>query len=415
MLGAILGDIIGRPYEFKPIKTKDFPLFSKQSGITDDSIMTIAVAQGLLEGRRISRVTSYEIKQAMRRLGRQFPHAGYGSQFRRWLKSENPEPYNSFGNGSAMRVSPVAWFFDDLEDTERFATISADVTHNHPEGIKGAQSVAAAIFLARTGATKNEIRLYIEESYGYDLSRSIDRIRPDYRFDVTCQGSVPEAIIAFLESTGFEDAIRNAVSLGGDADTQAAIAGSIAEAFYGVDNKLKEEAIKHLEKESLSLESWFAEVPIVTASSWYHMPLPEKKMPMGFQGTYTKDEYLRMSRGWLPHEMEDKWFIFEENGWLNFHRSWTGYCIYRIHLAEKDGCFKVDRSWVNRDESQYSNTSFRRDQENLLLLVDNFLLGRIGMISEEHSDFMSQWHYFGNAIYNGLSKEDVASLFTRND
>ena len=398
MIGAILGDIIGKPYEFNPIKSKDFPLFSEYSGITDDSLMTIAVARGLLEGRRDPRATSSEITQEMHRLGKQFPHAGYGARFRDWLASENPEPYNSFGNGSAMRVSPVAWFFDSLEDVERFATISAQMTHNHPEGIKGAQSVAAAIFLARTGAPKAEIRHYIEESYGYDLSRGISQIRPDYHFDETCQGSVPEAIIAFLESTGFEDAIRNAVSLGGDADTQAAIAGSIAEAFYGIDDTLKLKALEYLEREHLSLANWFAQVPRVTRSAWKNTPMPEKKIPLGFQGTYTKNEYQRMSRGWLPYEMEDKWFIFEEGGWLSFHRSWTGYCVFRIHLTEIAGLYEVDESWANRDESQYANTDLQQDQESLLLLIDNFLLGRKRSFSKWHDDPLTLWHFFGRAI-----------------
>jgi ADP-ribosylglycohydrolase len=160
-----------------------------------------------------------------------------------------------------MRVSPVAWFFDSLEDVEGFAVISAAMTHDHPEGIKGAQAVAGAIFLARTGASRDDIRSYVTTIHRYDLSRSLDEIRPGYRFDATCQGSVPEAIIAFLESTGFEDAIRNAVSLGGDADTQAAIAGSIAEAFYGISDDLKQTALDYLTEERLSLDDWFSEVP----------------------------------------------------------------------------------------------------------------------------------------------------------
>ena len=241
MLGAITGDIIGSIYEWRNIKTKDFPLFGKNCCITDDSVMTIAIAEGLMNGGRPD-----DYINAMKRLGRMYPRAGYGGRFNDWLRSDNHRPYKSWGNGSAMRVSPVGWFFGSLDETEKAAEVSASVTHNHPEGIKGAQTAAAAIFLARTGKTKTEIKAYIEDTYGYDLNRALDEIRPSYSFDESCQGTVPEAIIAFLESGSFEDAIRNAISLGGDSDTLAAITGSIAEAAYGIPKEIEEKALSLL-------------------------------------------------------------------------------------------------------------------------------------------------------------------------
>lgn len=241
MLGAILGDIIGSPYEFDPnnIKTMDFPLFSSRSCITDDTVMTLAVAEGMMRGFGDRHATEAAIIVSMRKYGNRYPNAGYGTLFSRWLQDPLPKPYNSFGNGSAMRVSSVGWMFDRLTQVEEYARISARVTHDHPEGIKGAMSTAAAIFLARSGKSKLAIKSYVEQTYGYDLNRTLDEIRPGYCHVETCQESVPEALTAFLESDGFEDAIRKAVSLGGDSDTLAAITGSIAEAFYGIPEELQ--------------------------------------------------------------------------------------------------------------------------------------------------------------------------------
>ena len=191
----------------------------------------------------------HEVQHEMRRLGKAYPNAGYGGMFGRWLRAEHPQPYGSFGNGSAMRVAAAGWLFDTLDKTLELAKVTAEVTHNHPEGIKGAQATAAAIFLARTGHSKPEIRQYVEQTFGYDLSRTCDEIRPGYRHVETCQQTVPEAIIAFLESTGFEDALRNAVSLGGDSDTLACITGGIAEAFYGMPSELQQETLKRLPEE----------------------------------------------------------------------------------------------------------------------------------------------------------------------
>lgn len=235
MLGAIAGDIIGSVHEWKPLREDwaSFPLFTAQNHFTDDTVMTVAIANALQKGADNAELRN-EIIDSMHEYGSRWPRAGYGGNFGKWLRNRDRQPYNSFGNGSAMRVSPVGWVAKTLEEAEYLAGCSADVTHNHPEGIKGAQAVAGAIWLARTGSSKDDIRKYVTSRYNYDLSRRVKEIRENYKFDVTCQGSVPEAISAFLESSNFEEAVRKAVWLGGDADTQAAIAGSIAEAFYGV-------------------------------------------------------------------------------------------------------------------------------------------------------------------------------------
>ena len=234
MYGAILGDIIGSPYEFdRDSKTKEFPFFDKGARFTDDSVMTIAVAEALMDtmGKSDEEIRT-AISDSMRLWGHRYPDAGYGGRFRGWLAHTDYKPYKSYGNGSAMRVSSAGWLFDTLEETRHMATLTAEVTHNHPEGIKGAQATAAAIWMARHDATKEGIKEYIMDKFGYDLNRDCDDIRPDYFFDVSCQGTVPEAIIAFLDSWDFESAIRLAVSLGGDSDTLTCITGGIAEAFY---------------------------------------------------------------------------------------------------------------------------------------------------------------------------------------
>jgi len=247
MYGAILGDIIGSPYEFdRGNKSKDFPLFSKKSMFTDDTVMTIAVAEAFLDAPGDEKILRGRLIQSMRKWGHRYPGAGYGLRFRDWLDSGDPQPYRSWGNGSAMRVSSIAWLYDDLDTVRRMARLSAEVTHNHPEGIKGAEATASAIFLARTGSTKIEIKAYIEKQFDYDLSRTCDAIRPTYHHVESCQETVPEAIAAFLEGDSFEDVIRTAVSLGGDCDTLTCIAGSIAEGFYGVPEEYKAECEKRL-------------------------------------------------------------------------------------------------------------------------------------------------------------------------
>ncbi|MGI6013636.1 MAG: ADP-ribosylglycohydrolase family protein [Oscillospiraceae bacterium] len=272
MIGAILGDIVGSPYEFDMynIKTKDFPLFSAHSMITDDSIMTLAVAQALMNGFGDKERSRQELIECMQRLGHQYPDAGYGSRFLGWLYEDHPEPYSSFGNGAAMRVSSVAWLYNTLPEVLDYAALTAEVTHNHPEGIKGAQATAAAIFLARTGATKEEIKHYIETSFGYALNRSCDEIRPTYHHVESCQETVPEAITAFLEGNSFEDVLRTAVSLGGDSDTLAAIAGSIAEGFYDIPQTLRMEAVNRMDD---TLRGIFI---IYHQFLFEHLQIPEK-------------------------------------------------------------------------------------------------------------------------------------------
>ena len=268
MLGAIIGDIVGSVYEFHNIKTKEFPLFRDDCFFTDDTVMTCAVAEAVMAGGRED-----DFIDAMKKYGRMYPDAGYGGNFGRWIWSDSRQPYNSFGNGSAMRVSPCAWVMDCgfcartgiwPVNGEKLVLRSAQVTHSHPEGLKGAAAVADAIFLCRyyfggwcgdyghpinddPAECKRRVRRHLERKYGYDLSRTLDEIRPGYRFHETCQETVPQAVTAFLESCDFEDAVRNAVSLGGDSDTLAAITGSIAEAAYGVPRWMEDKALSYLD------------------------------------------------------------------------------------------------------------------------------------------------------------------------
>ena len=265
MLGAIVGDIVGSVYEWNNIKTKDFPLFRDDCFFTDDTVMTCAVAEAIMNGGQKD-----DFIDAMKKYGRRYPSADYGARFNRWLMTDNREPYNSFGNGSAMRVSPCAWVMEATTDelpseVKRLAQLSSEVTHNHPEGIKGAMATADAIYMCRyffggyasdkgklnsvnPEEIKRRIKEHIEKEYGYDLSKTLDEIRPTYRFNETCQETVPQAIVAFLESTDFEDAIRNAISLGGDSDTLAAITGSIAEAAYGIPEWITNKVYTYLDE-----------------------------------------------------------------------------------------------------------------------------------------------------------------------
>ena len=269
MIGAITGDIIGSVYEFRNIKTKNFKLFKDRLFFTDDTVMTCAVAEALMNGGERG-----EFITAMKKYGRMYPSSGYGGHFIDWIFSDSDSPYYSFGNGSAMRVSPCGWISDDIEYCREKARLSAEVTHNHPEGIKGALAVADSIFICRThlkrkygdcersynndmDECKKILKKHIESEYGYDLSKTIDEIRPGYIFNETCQGSVPQAITAFLESTDYEDAVRNAISIGGDSDTIAAITGSIAEAAYGVPEHIKEKAYTYLDETLINIiERW---------------------------------------------------------------------------------------------------------------------------------------------------------------
>lgn len=254
LYGTIFGDMAGSTYEFRACKNYKFTTIPEKSHFTDDTVMTLAVASWLMKDPNDMNVLVKE----MQYFGNRYPKAGYGGMFRKWLREDEPEPYNSFGNGSAMRVSPCGWLAKSLDEAMTLAKKSALVTHNHPEGIKGAQAVAGAIYMARYGGTKEEIKSFVEHTFGYDLNRTIQEIKESgYDFDSTCQGSVPESIIAFLESTDYEDCIRKAIWLGGDADTQAAIAGSIAEAFYGMPVKFIGDVEKRLDKYLLSVVNEF--------------------------------------------------------------------------------------------------------------------------------------------------------------
>jgi len=252
MLGAIAGDVIGSVYERFNIKTKTFPLFSRHSRFTDDSVLTVAVADSILHQ------TTYV--DNLKKYYRAYPNSGYGARFQEWGRGDSLRPYNSWGNGSAMRVSPVGFAFESLDETLAQAEATALPTHNHPEGIKGAQATAAAIFLARKGKSKDEIKSCIETDFSYDLSFTLDEIRPTYEFDVSCQGSVPQAIVAFLESTDFEDAIRNAISIGGDSDTIACMAGGMAQAFYKqIPDEIVQETLSRLTPDLRTVLEEFSE------------------------------------------------------------------------------------------------------------------------------------------------------------
>ena len=251
IIGAVIGVVVGSRFEWSNTKKTDFDLFAPWSKFTDDTVMTIAVTEWLTAGGDLALI--------MQKWGRRYPGAGYGGMFSKWLEAEVPKPYNSYGNGSAMRVSPVGFYAKSIEETLELAKVTAEVSHNHPQGIKGAQAIAASIYLALNGKSKDEIREYVETEFGYNLHRTCDDIRPAYRFDVTCQGSCPQAIIAFLDSSDYESAIRLAVSLGGDSDTIACMTGGIAAAFYGVPDDIVVKAREYLSEDIIkTIESFEA-------------------------------------------------------------------------------------------------------------------------------------------------------------
>lgn len=266
MLGAVAGDIIGSVFEWSSAQSRDFPLFSARSDLTDDSVLTFAVARAILDAR-VAGSDSPDYGSRLLEFGRRYPARGYGEMFNEWLRLDEQHPYSSYGNGSAMRVSPVGFAFDDEQQVLEQARWSAMPTHDHPEGIKGAQSVALTVWMARRRASREEIRSRIESEFGYDLQRTVDAIQPGYTFDVTCQGSVPESIIAFLDADDFESAIRNAVWLGGDADTQACIAGAIAGAVWGVPAEIEADVRARLPDELLGILDEFRSVYAAAARS----------------------------------------------------------------------------------------------------------------------------------------------------
>ena len=390
MYGAILGDMIGSPYEWHNKKSKDFPLFSQFSRFTDDTVMTLAVAAGFMaafdnadchieDGDDVNddnrAIVEASIIRSMKTLGLRYPNAGYGGRFREWLKN-GTEPYNSWGNGSAMRVSPAAWVCNSIGKAREMAKLQAAVTHDHPEGIKGAEALASAIFIARVGGTKDDIREYVTAEFGYDLARTCDSIRPGYKFDVSCQGSVPEAIIAFLESRDFEDAVRNAISLGGDSDTIGAMAGSIAEAFYGVPDELKAKCEEILPADLREILKDFArdylpdDLPPLTGKvaekgDWKITEMPEEHESFILHWHFNDLQMAALRRGHIPQEMEDKWFWYMEGNTLYAHRSWTGFCIYRVDFKPDDKHFVT----VSRDKEQYSCTSIEEDARKISNLL----------------------------------------------
>lgn len=271
MLGAIIGDIAGSRFEFNNHRSKDFELFTEKCRVTDDSIMTLAIAKAIMETDKIAEHSNvgndpgndyYMLLEKMavkymQEIGRKYPYCGFGGMFSRWVFTDDPKPYNSFGNGAAMRISPAGFKAKTESEACRLSKAVTGVTHNHQEGIKGAEAVAVAIYMAHNGFTKDEIQKRTEQKY-YSLDFTLDGIRESYRFDETCQNTVPQAIKSFLESKSFEDAIRNAISIGGDSDTLAAITGAVAEAYYGVPEKLKEKALAYLDDELRSIfDDWY--------------------------------------------------------------------------------------------------------------------------------------------------------------
>lgn len=370
MYGAILGDMIGAPYEFDMgSKTKNFPLFVERSQFTDDSVMTIAVAEALIEtyDKSLDEIGKAVIT-SMQKWGKAYPNAGYGGRFAGWLRSSDPQPYNSYGNGAAMRVSSVGWLYDDIERTREIARATAEVTHNHPEEIKGAEATASAIYLARNGHSKAEIKEYITSEFGYDLSRSCDEIRPTYHHDESCQRTVPEAITAFLEGTDFENVIRTAVSLGGDCDTLTCIAGSIAEAYYGVPNELRSMCRARISDDIKKVIRQFDKICVHVAHrmDWKAYDMPEKSEQFDFKWHFTSEQLKNLRRGNIPHEQEDKWFWYVTDNKLYAHRSWTGFCIYIVELSEDTDIHTVI---VNRDKEQYSCPDIEYDRKVLTDLM----------------------------------------------
>ncbi|MFO7611475.1 MAG: ADP-ribosylglycohydrolase family protein [Clostridia bacterium] len=252
MLGAIIGDIVGSRFEWNNIKTKEFEFFSDGCKVTDDSIMSLAIAKAILDCNGDYTDLGKAAVSAMQEIGRPYPHCGFGGMFQSWMYSDNPHPYNSYGNGAAMRVSACGFAATTLDEAKLFSGLVTEVTHNHPEGMKGAEATAVAIYLAKTGKDIQEIRDYINENY-YPMDFTLDGIRDSYKFNETCINTVPQAIMAFLESTGFEDTIRNAISIGGDSDTLAAIAGGIAEAYYGIPDDIRKQALSYLEERLMKI------------------------------------------------------------------------------------------------------------------------------------------------------------------
>ena len=288
MLGAIIGDIVGSRFEWDNIKTKDFDFLTYRCSVTDDSIMSLAIAKAILDCQSDYSDLGAQAVRSMQSVGRPYPNCGYGGMFRKWMYSDHPAPYHSFGNGAAMRVSACGFAASSLEEVCALSKAVTEVTHDHPEGIKGAEATAVAIYMARTGSSILAIRDYINDHY-YKMDFTLDGIRADYRFNETCQNTVPQALMAFFESSSYEDAIRNAISIGGDSDTLAAITGGVAEAYYGIPTELRKHALTYLDERLLGILTAFenrfpsaiekaTEVGVVAAS-------PKKRKKVSETGT----------------------------------------------------------------------------------------------------------------------------------
>ncbi len=400
MIGAIIGDIVGSVYEWNNIKTKEFPLFCEDCFFTDDTVMTIATADAILNGGKVDNfIDSYK------KWGRLYPNYDYGVRFNKWIHSDDREPYNSWGNGSAMRVSPCGWAAKSLDEAETLAAQSAAVTHNHPEGIRGAQATAAAIYLARTNSNKSRIKRYIENKYGYDLGKSLDEIRPTYIFNESCQDTVPQAIIAFLESKSFEDAIRNAISLGGDSDTLAAITGSIAEAAYRVRSDTITKAFFFLDnKLSTVINLWMdSGKPVGTPATKMDWKTNEFSIAHTIHGEirFTETQFARVRQGLLPEQMEDKWFAYCEGNTLCFHRSWTGSKIFEAEIHKYGENYRITDIKVERDGEIYSCTNDMHDYRTFKFLMAVALLGLkddIPVSKSGEGGMLEAWSSFGNLI-----------------
>lgn len=373
MYGAIMGDIVGSRFEFdRGDKTKDFKLFTKKSVYTDDTVMSIAVADALLVvgPDAVEDDVKENVIRQMRDWGRRYPNAGYGGNFRTWLVLDYEEPYGSYGNGSAMRVSSVGWLYDSIERTREVARWTAEVTHNHPEGIKGAESVASVIYLARSGFDKAYIRDYVIREFGYDLSRTCDEIRPYYHHVESCQETVPEAITAFLEGEHFTDVVKTAVSLGGDCDTLTDIAAAMGEAYYGIPKKFIPEIEARLDDNMKNVLHKFdgaRQTVVAVKRDWNTEPMPKRYDTFTFERKFTDEEMRNLRRGNVPEQMEDKWFFYMRHNKLFAHRSWTGFLIYVVEFDCETNVHKVT---VNREPEQYNCVSVMEDEEHINGLLD---------------------------------------------
>jgi ADP-ribosylglycohydrolase len=375
MIGAIAGDIIGSPYEFGALKTTEFPLFGPQCRFTDDTVLTVALADAIIHDE--------DYVSLMKRYYHRFPDVGYGGTFIKWAASSETQPYNSFGNGAAMRISPVGFYYDTLEEVLAKAEQFTAVTHNHPEGIRGAQATAASIFLARNGSSKDDIRRYVTETFGYDLNRTCDQIRPNYSFDVTCQGSVPEAIICFLESNDYESAVRLAVSLGGDSDTLACIAGGIAEGFCGVPLWIEEKTLQYLDSQLQNITGSFYRSLCFRIGT----DLSRKKVitPADLRRAIAEWEECVE---WISHGYDE----YEYDNDVSFREyladALERYCAIRpLHQADADRLQLIDEKFrqVTVETDQCVYTDRRGNPESVLN-------GHVGLSLAEIKE--KYWYYF---------------------